>query len=159
MSLFFDNHFALPQAETAVTSAWSNNDFNMILAIATNKPRVVFVNEEGVQIPNFEISRGKTQAVCLKWHPVFQSLAIGWSDGCLTLWNEDQRMTREDKVLHKAQLSIITFSPDGSRMVTGDQKGTVGVWRTHRGLTQVCSYKKDGAVSQIVFCSLIMNQE
>jgi len=44
-------------------------------------------------------------------------------------------------------------------MVTGDEKGTVGVWRTHRGLTQVCSYKKEGAVSQIVFCSLIMNQE
>ena len=157
MSLFFDNHFALPQAETAVTSAWSNNDFNMILAIATNKPRVVFVNEEGGQIPNFEISRGKTQAVCLKWHPVTQSLAIGWSDGCLTLWNEDQRMTREDKVLHKAPLTIITFSPDGSRMVTGDQKGTVGVWRTQRGFTQVCSYKKEGAVNQIVFCSLIMN--
>ena len=159
MSLFFDNHFALSQGETAIKSAWSNNDFNMILAIATDKPRVIFVNEEGTQLPNFEIQRGKTTPVCLKWHPVFQSLAIGWSDGCVTLWNEDQRMTREDKVLHKAPLSIITFSSDGSRMVTGDQKGTVGVWRTHRGLTQVCSYKKEGAVNQIVFCSLIMNQE
>jgi intraflagellar transport protein 140 len=159
MSLFFDNQFALPQGETAIKSAWSNNDFNMILAIATDKPRVIFVNEEGTQLPNFEIQRGKTTPVCLKWHPVFQSLAIGWSDGCVTLWNEDQRMTREDKVLHKAPLSIITFSSDGSRMVTGDQKGTVGVWRTHRGLTQVCSYKKEGAVNQIVFCSLIMNQE
>lgn len=44
-------------------------------------------------------------------------------------------MTREDKVLHKSPISIITFSSDGSRMVTGDQKGAVGVWRTHRGLT------------------------
>ena len=59
--------------------------------------------------------------------------------------------------MHKSALTIITFSPDGSRMVTGDDKGTVGVWRTHRGLTQVCSYKKEGAVSQIVFCSLVMN--
>jgi len=50
MSLFFDNHFALAAGETAVLSAWSNTDFNMILAIATNKPRVVFVNEEGAQI-------------------------------------------------------------------------------------------------------------
>jgi intraflagellar transport protein 140 len=75
------------------------------------------------------------------------------------LWNEDQRQTREDKLLHKSPLTNITFSQDGSRMVTGDKKGTVGVWRTHRGLTQVCSYKKDGAVDQIVFCSLIMNQD
>ena len=70
-------------------------------------------------------------------------------------------MTREDKVsicliaahimlfqvLHKTALTIITFSQDGSRMVTGDGNGVVGVWRTHRGLTQVCSYKKDGAVN------------
>lgn len=71
MSLFFDNHFTLPEGEIAVTSAWSNNDFNMILAIATNKPRILFVNEEGKQIPNFEIQRGKTQPVFLKWHPNF----------------------------------------------------------------------------------------
>jgi hypothetical protein len=45
--LFFDNHFALEEGETALASAWSNNDFNMILAIATDRPRVIFVNEEG----------------------------------------------------------------------------------------------------------------
>ena len=85
MSLFFDSHFALGPDEEAISSAWSNNDFNMILAIATNKPRIIFVNEEGKMLPNFEIQRGKILPVCLKWHPVFQSLAIGWSDGCVTL--------------------------------------------------------------------------
>ena len=54
MSLFFDSHFALGNEET-ICSAWSNNDFNMILAIATKKPRIVFVNEEGKMLPNFEI--------------------------------------------------------------------------------------------------------
>jgi intraflagellar transport protein 140 len=44
-------------------------------------------------------------------------------------------------------------------MVTGDAKGTVNVWRTHRGLTPVCSYSKEGAVTNIVFCSLQINQE
>ena len=60
MSLFFDNHYALPQGLQAITSAWSNNDFNMVLAIATNKPSIIFVNEEGIPVPNFEIQRGKT---------------------------------------------------------------------------------------------------
>jgi len=45
--LFFDNHFALAQGEQAICSSWSSNDFNMLLAIATDKPRVVFVGEEG----------------------------------------------------------------------------------------------------------------
>lgn len=62
-------------------------------------------------------------------------------------------------MLHKSNILIITFSNDGSRMVTGDQKGTVGVWRTHRGLTPVCNYTKDGSISNIVFCSLLLNQE
>lgn len=62
-------------------------------------------------------------------------------------------------MLHKAAISIITFSADGSRMVTGDAKGTIGVWRTHRGLTPVCSYNKEGAISNIVFCSLQINQD
>ena len=44
-------------------------------------------------------------------------------------------------------------------MVTGDAKGTIGVWRSHRGLSPVCSYNKDGAVTNIVFCSLQINQD
>ena len=129
----------------------------MILAVSTNAPKIIFVQEEGNVVPNFEISRGKIKAVSLRWHPIFQALAIGWDDGAITLWNEDERLTREEKVLHKAAISIITFSSDGSRMVTGDAKGTVGVWRTHRGLTPVCSYAKEGAITNVVFCSLMLN--
>jgi intraflagellar transport protein 140 len=44
-------------------------------------------------------------------------------------------------------------------MVTGDKLGTVGVWRTHRGMTPVCQYSRDGAISNIVFCSLLINQD
>lgn len=44
---------------------------NMILAIATNKPRIVFVNEEGVLLPNLDVQRGTTAPVCMKWHPTF----------------------------------------------------------------------------------------
>lgn len=81
MSLFFDTQFQLPEGEIATCSAWSNSEYNQILAVATDKPRVVFVNEEGKTLPSFEISRGKIQPVCLKWHPHTQSMAIGWSDG------------------------------------------------------------------------------
>ena len=70
MSYFFDNHLNL-SPEQAVTTAWSNTDFNMILAVATNAPRIVFVQEEGNIVPNFEISRGKISPVALKWHPIF----------------------------------------------------------------------------------------
>ena len=136
MSFFFDYHVALG-SEKAIATAWSNSEFQPILAVATNKPRIVFVQEEGAITPNFEISRGKVPLI-MKWHPVFPALAIGWEDRVITLWNEDDRLTREEKALHKAPITNITFSSDGTRMVTGDEKGTVGVWRTHRGLQPIC---------------------
>jgi len=61
MSLFFDNHLQLTP-EKAVTTAWSNTEFNMILAVSTSAPRIIFVQEEGNVVPNFEISRGKIVA-------------------------------------------------------------------------------------------------
>ena len=69
-----------------------------MLAVATNTPRIVFMSDEGALVPNFEITRGKNQITQLKWHPVIHALAIGWSDGCITLWQEDDRLIRDEKV-------------------------------------------------------------
>ena len=153
--MFFDSHVAL-QDEQALLSAWSNSEFNMVLAVATSAPRIVFINEEGIVVPNFEIARNNQSIAAIQWHPTMQALAIGWNDGVLTLWNEDQRLTAEDKVVHQGTVTHITFSPDGARLVTGDNKGTVCVWRTHKGMTPICQYNKEGAINQIVFCSLVL---
>jgi intraflagellar transport protein 140 len=44
-------------------------------------------------------------------------------------------------------------------MVSGDLKGTVRVWRTHIGLTPVCTYNREGMITNIVFCSLMINAD
>ena len=137
MSMYFDNH-VLMEGEEALLSQWSNNEFNMILAISTSAPRIIFISEDGNVVPNFEIVRNKMPIQTIKWHPLIQALAIGWQDGTITLWNEDERLTRDDKQIHSSSITTITFSSDGSRMVTGDIKGTCAVWRTHRGMTPVC---------------------
>jgi intraflagellar transport protein 140 len=110
----------------------------MMLAVATSAPRIIFISEEGAVVPNFEIARKKCAVSSLKWHPLMQALAIGWEDGFMTLWNEDERLTRDDKTVHHSAVTNITFSTDGSRMVTGDVKGTCAVWRTHKGMTPLC---------------------
>jgi len=97
MSMFFDNHVMM-EGEQAVVHAWSSQDYNIVLAVATSAPRIIFVGEEGNVLPNFEISRNKTPICILKWHPVIQALAVGWQDGTITLWNEDERLTRDEKV-------------------------------------------------------------
>ena len=69
-----------------------------MLAVATSAPRIIFMSDEGTKIPNFEITRGTNTVAQMKWHPVIHALAIGWSDGCLTLWQEDDRLVRDEKV-------------------------------------------------------------
>ena len=90
-----------------------------MLAVATSLPRIIFMSDEGTIIPNFEITRGQNTVSQMKWHPVIQALAIGWSDGCLTLWQEDDRLVRDEKVnsfsriltanLRHARLKIFKF--------------------------------------------------
>ena len=50
-------------------------------------------------------------------------------------------------------MSLLSWSPEGSRLVSGDQNGIVGVWQgDQRGrLLPVCHYVKKGAVSHLVF--------
>ena len=46
------------------------------------------------------------------------------------------------------------MSPDGTRMVTGDEHGVVAVWNTSRGLTPICQYNKEGAITNLAYCTL-----
>ena len=54
MSMFFDNH-VVTENEQCQRSEWSNNESNLVLAVATDKPRIIFMSEEGTIMPNFEI--------------------------------------------------------------------------------------------------------
>ena len=88
------------------------------------------------------------------------------------LWNEDERLCREEKMIHRKTICNITFNSDGSRMITCDivsftfvyiyiftfvKGGTVGVWRTQRGLTPICSLNKAGAMRNVIFSGLSLD--
>jgi len=61
---------------------------------------------------------------------------------------------REDREMHRDRAMVtITFNPRGTRCVTTDADGVVGVWKTdHKGmLNQICHYRKPGVHDKIVF--------
>jgi hypothetical protein len=91
MAMFFDTYVQMENGEECLMSAWSNSEINVALAVSTNMPRVIFMNDEGQVLPNFQIARGKNSVTQLVWHPNLHSLAIGWTDGCVTMWQEDER--------------------------------------------------------------------
>ncbi len=65
-------------------------------------------------------------------------------------------MAKEESNVHKDKISIIVFNPNGSRMVTGDIKGLVSVWR---GINSVCTYKKEGIITHCIFCNINLDEK
>ena len=63
MSMFFDNH-VLMEGEQALLSSWSNNEFNMVLAVSTSAPRIIFIKstEKGNVYQVFKLSAARCQS-------------------------------------------------------------------------------------------------
>ena len=79
MTLFLDYNLEL-ENERCVCMGWSSSEFQPLLALSTTYPRILFIQEEGIILPELQIAKGK-KATTLSWHPVYPQLAIGWDDG------------------------------------------------------------------------------
>lgn len=168
MSLYFEYPTDLPEKEDAIVSclAWSNGD-HPIMSVAYKEGAQSFVlmcHEEGEPIDKpMEIKRdGSCTMMC--WHPRSAILAMGWDDGAVCSWTDQERILREDVKTHKAPITYLSWSPEGSRLITGDQLGVLSVWQCDaRGrLEWKHRYQKKGAITHCVFravSSAFMSEE
>ena len=59
--------------------------------------------------------------VCnVAWHPSRKIVAVGWQNGEIVIWNEQERELIEPPHLHKGEITILHWSSSGSRFVSGD---------------------------------------
>ena len=65
------------------TLAWSSVDGALAVARGNS---VEFFDEDGQQLAGLHVRRGHA-ATAAAWHPLSRTVAIGWSDGTLTIFN------------------------------------------------------------------------
>ena len=153
MSLFFDYKIDLKGDEVAAL-AWSRADAPPLLAVASTTGKILIFSEEGDPVPDLSMPRDRGQPAKMTWHPKHMWLYIAWEDGGLTYYNVEERQQKEDKSVHGGKICGLTMSPNGSRMVTGDDHGVVAVWSISRGLSPICQFHKEGSIFEIAYCAL-----
>lgn len=100
-----------------------------ILAIAsiTVGTNIFFYGEDGEHDEGARVQHSGN-ATSMAWHPVKKTLAIGFSNGELMIWNGSNRRL-ESVIVHKNSIASLVFNPDGSRLLSADQDGLIVVWK------------------------------
>ena len=149
MSLFVE--FKIPDdgigagAGSRLGVSWCKVD--SVLAVSSNDSKVRFYREEGDPLEEATLDRSQdTEAnvSAMAWRTRSKVLAAGWEDGMLSLWNLKDRVLRTNAVVHSEAITIMQWSPEGTRLLSADSGGVVAVWKTdHRSrLTLVSRYQR-----------------
>ena len=148
MSIFSETKIVIPQTDLVTQIALSNVPLLPTLAVSTGT-RILFFNESGEKL-EMELFKGLTPTY-IEYHPNLPQLAIGWQNGGVTLFNEDQKMVKEEAGVHKSAVILIVYQPSGNCMVSTDEKGLVAVWR---GINCISTYQREGVITNCIFCEL-----
>jgi WD40 repeat protein len=93
----------------------------------------------------------RVAASAYAFSPEGRSLAIGYDDGRVHLWNA--ATWNRSGVLdgHSGKVQAIAFSPDGRALATGSEDTTVRLWDTTAGTESVVFRGDAGAVRSLAF--------
>ena len=94
--------------------------------------RVVAVEKDGASRPlgDWPLDGGPATSLCLVAgrEPGMAAVATGGADGAVSLWSiPEGRLLRRSRVAASPVVSLAA-TPDGARIVSGDDQGRVGVW-------------------------------
>eukprot|EP01022_Parablepharisma_sp_SALTPOND_P012321 TRINITY_DN1578_c0_g1_i1.p1 TRINITY_DN1578_c0_g1~~TRINITY_DN1578_c0_g1_i1.p1 ORF type:complete len:1534 (-),score=207.16 TRINITY_DN1578_c0_g1_i1:2494-7095(-) len=72
-------------------------------------------------------------------------------------WCTSQKQPASCSALTAIEWSLVTKQIQSLK--NGKQMGVIGVWKTNRGLSPICQYQREGAITHILFCGLAYEEE
>ena len=116
MSMFFS--YKLNELlNSPLATAWHPHE--RILAVSSIDGSVSCFSDEGVRLNQMDVM-GPSPCMAMAFHPMKVMLACGFKDGTVSLWNDAVRTTTVGKEVHPGQITLTTWSPEGRRLITGD---------------------------------------
>ncbi|XP_078482947.1 intraflagellar transport protein 140 homolog [Ciona intestinalis] len=140
MALYFDCILESSPGSVVKCLAW--HEQHAALAVCTSlveddSGAVNLYDKQGVKESKTPLMHRSTPPTTAAWHPTRKLLAVGWENGEVLVWNDQEKELHEIPSLHMKPLSTITWSSNGSRLATGDKEGVFAVWKADaRGRVQ-----------------------
>ncbi|KAM9426484.1 intraflagellar transport protein 140 homolog [Pholidichthys leucotaenia] len=132
MAVYFDHCIEAPESsDVPLQITW--HSALPILAVASSSfatgGKVDLYLQQGEYVGTCHVDRPHLPTV-LRWHPTKPVLAVGWDNGkvvLLTYPSGDQ--TEVLPGIHTNCITVLEWSSFGSRLVTGDENGSLAVWK------------------------------
>uniref|UniRef100_K3W6X2 Uncharacterized protein n=1 Tax=Globisporangium ultimum (strain ATCC 200006 / CBS 805.95 / DAOM BR144) TaxID=431595 RepID=K3W6X2_GLOUD len=152
-ALFYDYNAQVPSNHRHVCTTWGELD--PVLAVALENREVHFFTDEGDKSPGSEVYGRSADVVTMAWQPRGGALAIGWSDGMVSLWVFKENTARESSSPHTGRVGVLRWAPAGNRLVSADENGVCAVWKvdTRSQLSLSNTYTRLGSITHCVFAT------
>nr|CAB3255295.1 intraflagellar transport protein 140 homolog [Phallusia mammillata] len=132
MALYFDFQLDCPPSASAACLSW--HDQQGLLAVCFSLSGgtdgiVKLYNRDGGNAHQGVLMQRAVSPTSVTWHPTKKIVAVGWENGEILIWNDQQKELYEVPRLHTKGISALEWTNQGTRLASGDKEGVFAVWK------------------------------